>query len=342
MPIATESLMGLANAQEYKQTRARLWLRKSWAGELVRTYRSCRREFSAWARADEWTHPKAERLSESLAVLHALAPDAVNGASDAEAPIFLLSTGWRAGSTLLQRILVTDPRLLLWGEPLGDMVLVSRITQMLSEFLSPLSQRLWKNQAIPSSSSLATSWIANLYPPGDDFRSAIRGLFDRWLGEPARQRGFVRWGFKEVRLGAAEAILLHWLYPHAKFVIASRHPYDCYRSFSDSKWRHIYHRYPEVPIDSAIGFARHWNRLAVSWSRLPATFPVRHIKYEDLLMGEVDFREIEAWLGLKIQENVALSVSLGSTATRSRLTWPERLIIAREAAAGMHALGYGK
>jgi hypothetical protein len=311
-------------------------------GELVRTYRSCRREFSAWARADEWTHPKAERLSESLAVLRALAPDAVDGASDAEAPIFLLSTGWRAGSTLLQRILVTDPRLLLWGEPLGETVLVSRITEMLSECLSPLNLELWKNQVIPSSSSLATSWIANLYPPGDAFRLAIRSLFDRWLGEPARQRGFVRWGFKEVRVGAAEAIMLHWLYPHSKFVIVSRHPYDCYRSFSDSKWRQVYHRYPEVPIDSATRFARHWNRLALSWSQLPATFPARHIKYEDLLMGEVDFRELEAWLGLKIQENVALSVSIGSTAARTRLSLPERLIIARKAAAGMHALGYGK
>jgi hypothetical protein len=334
--------MGLANAQEYKLTRARLWLRKSWAGELVRTYRSCRREFRAWARADEWAHPNVDRLCESLAGLRTLAPDAVTGASDAEAPIFLLSTGWRTGSTLLQRILVTDPRLLLWGEPLGEMVLVSRITQMLSEFLSPLNLGLWKNQVPPGSSSMATSWIANLYPPGDDFRLAIRSLLDRWLGEPARQRGFVRWGFKEVRVGAAEAIMLHWLYPHSKFVIVSRHPYDCYRSFSDSKWRQVYTKYPEVPIDSATGFAKHWNRLAVSWSQLPVTFPVRHIKYEDLLMGEVDFRELEAWLGLKIRENVALSVSLGGTAARSQLSWPERLIIARKAAAGMHALGYGK
>lgn len=68
------------------------------------------------------------------------------------------------------------------------------------------------------------SWIASPYPPGDDFRLALRGLFDRSLCEPARHRGFSRWGFKEVRLGATEATVLHWLYPQAKFVILSRHP----------------------------------------------------------------------------------------------------------------------
>lgn len=156
--------------------------------------------------------------------------------------------------------------------------------------LSPRNLELWKNQGNPTSSSMATSWIANLYPPGNDFRWALRSLFDRWLGEPARQRGFARWGLKEVRLGAVEASLLHWLYPHARFVILSRHPYDCYRSLADSNWQQVYFRHPDICIDSAAGFAKHWNRLAASWSELPVGFPSFHIKYEDLINGKVDFR----------------------------------------------------
>jgi hypothetical protein len=69
-------------------------------------------------------------------------------------------------------------------------------------------------------------------------------------------------------------------------------------------------------------------------------FPSFHIKYEDLTHGKVDFRKLESWLGIEIKENVALSVAVGGTAKRSRLSWCERLIITREAAAGMRALGY--
>jgi hypothetical protein len=304
------------------------WGRRSWV-----------REFWAWARWQRAIVPSVEQLAESIAALHASAPDA---AGDLEAPIFLLATGWRTGSTLLQRILVTDPRLLLWGEPLGEMALVSEIARMVFRHRSyPGLEKLYIDNS-QSSSSMATSWIGTLYPPADDFRTALRTFFDRWLGEPVRQRGFTRWGLKEVRLGATEAYLLHWLYPRAKFLLLTRHPYDCYRSLADSGWHHVYYRRPDVRVDSAFGFASHWNRLAVSWSELPAGFPSFQIKYEDLIGGTFDFRKLESWLDIKIREDVALSVAVVSTSVSGRLSWHNRLIIAHEAAAGMRALGYSK
>jgi len=302
--------------------------------------RSGVREFFEWMRCKRVTLPSVQRLAESMAALRPAASDAVNGERLTDAPIFLLATGWRAGSTLLQRILVTDPRVLLWGEPFGDLALPSKITETVSHIseLYLLKERFIQDN--PNSATMATSWIASLYPPGDDFRLALRSLFDRWLGAPARQRGFTRWGVKEVRLGATEASLLHWLYPRAKFVILSRHPYDCYRSLADSGWNHVYYQRPDIRVDSAAGFARHWNRLAVGWSELPAGFPCSHIKYEDLINGGVDFRKLESWLGVELREDVALSVSVGHTAERQRLSWYERLIISREAGPGMNALGY--
>jgi len=168
----------------------------------------------------------------------------------------------------------------------------------------------------------------------------MRSVFDQWLREPALRRGFSRWGFKEVRLGAAEATFLHWLYPNAKFLVISRHPYNAYRSLSDSGWDQVYFRYPDAQIDAAVNYARHWNSLAVSWGQLPADFPLVHIKYEDLIGHQVDFRSLEKWLDLKIEENRALSVSVGKTATRAKLAWYERLGIRSQAADGMRALGY--
>jgi hypothetical protein len=329
-------------AQAYKQTRLWGWARDSQIGEVARACRRCRRELWAWARYRQVDPPNVKQLEESIAVLQASASESTDRESDAEAPIFLLSTGWRAGSTLLQRILVTDPRLLLWGEPLGEMTLVSRIAEMVGDFVSPRNLQLWKDQHDPSSPALSTSWVANLYPSSNDFRLALRGLFNQWLGEPAYRRGFTRWGLKEVRLGVTEATLLHWLYPRAKFVIIYRHPYQSYRSLADSDWDQVYIRHPDTPVDSAVSFARHWNRLAVGWSELPVGFPCFHLKYEDLMTGNVDFRRLESWLGVEIKENVALSVSVGGTSKRTQLSWHERLIIAREARAGMRVLGYSK
>jgi hypothetical protein len=304
--------------------------------------RSLVREFWEWARCKQVTLPSVKQMAESMAALRAGTSDAINLEGRADAPIFVLATGWRAGSTLLQRILVTDSSVLLWGEPFGDLALPSRIADMVGHIseLYLLKQRFIQDNL--TSETMATSWIATLYPPGGDFQLALRSLFDRWLAEPARQRGFVRWGLKEVRLGATEASLLHWLYPRAKFVILSRHPYDSYRSLADSGWNHVYYQRPQVRVDSAAGFARHWNRLAIGWSELPVGFPRVHIKYEDLINGKADFRRLESWLGIEIRENVALDVFVGRTAVRQSLSWHERLIISKEAGPGMKALGYSK
>lgn len=44
--------------------------------------------------------------------------------ADEPAPIFLLSAGWRSGSTLLQRLIMSDARVLIWGEPYDECGLV--------------------------------------------------------------------------------------------------------------------------------------------------------------------------------------------------------------------------
>jgi sulfotransferase family protein len=334
--------MAVSTIPRYKQTWAWERLRWSWVGDFVRGFRGCKREFWAWLQCPRVVLPEVEQLAASLKIFQPQITAAAAAEQETEAPIFLLSTGLRAGSTLLQRILLTDPRLLLWGEPLGEMTIVSRLAEMIGHSISSRNLQQWRDQPDPASPELTTAWVANLYPPASDFRQALRSLFDRWLCEPARQRGFARWGFKEVRLGATEASLLHWLYPKSKFLIITRHPYDSFRSLADANWDQVYYTYPTVPLDSAASFARHWNRLAVSWSRLPAGFPCVHIKYEDLIAGKVDFRKIESWLGIEIRENVALKVSVGGTAKRAQLSWYERWIIAREAAEGMRALGYPK
>ena len=305
-----------------------------------RVRRNVARELWDWARCKRVVAPSLKQLREAIATLDSSGQ--VCDDCESESPIFLLAAGWRSGSTLLQRILVTDPRLLLWGEPLGEMAVVPGVAEMLTRLSTfpSLSEHWAENEGLFS--ALATSWIASLYPPSKDLRLGLLALFDQWLGQPARERGFQRWGFKEVRLGAAEATLLHWLYPKAKFVLLSRNPYDCYRSLSDSGWHHLYYRRPDVRVDSAAGIARNWNRIALSWAELPADFPAFRIKYEDIVGGRCDFRKLGSWLGIEIREEVALSAVVGRTAIRHRIGWSERLIISHEAATGMRVLGYSE
>ena len=329
---------GSKQSNRHEEMRARAG--RNWLRRIARDSKRCGREFLAWWRYEEVSFPTVSQLAESIAALSACASVAVKAETDVEAPIFLLSSGMRTGSTLLQRILVTDRRLLLWGEPMEEMGVPSRIAAMLSDSLSPAILRVWKEQPSPTSSGLSKSWIAHLDPSPDDFRLALRSMFDRWLGQPARQHGFSRWGFKAVRLSATDASLLHWLYPNAKFVLLTRHPYECYRSFADAGWEDSFLRYPDLRINSAASFASCWNRIATSWSELPVGFPAIRIKYEELLSGTFDFRKFESWLGLQLQENEALSASVGATATRASLRWYERFIVEREARPGMRALGY--
>jgi ABC-type uncharacterized transport system YnjBCD ATPase subunit len=81
-----------------------------------------------------------------MAALRTGASDVVNREKETDAPIFLLATGWRAGSTLLQRMLVTDPRVILWGEPFCDLALPSRVAEMVGHIseLYLLEKRLSK------------------------------------------------------------------------------------------------------------------------------------------------------------------------------------------------------
>jgi hypothetical protein len=174
--------------------------RRSWAGHFWPQLRRFVREIWYALGPDErLTFPNVQDIGNTIAALHTPASDLTQEKADTEAPIFLLSTGWRAGSTLLQRILVTDPQLFLWGEPLGEITLVPRITEMLSH-LGPRDLTLWHSQPsleTLSSAWLATSWIATLSPPSDDFRLALRSLFDRWLAEPTRRSGFARWDLRK-------------------------------------------------------------------------------------------------------------------------------------------------
>ncbi len=308
---------------------------KSYSADIVR-------QFWHWLRTRPFEYPDLAQVNAALRVLDSHAPS--DASPDLDEPVFILASSWRSGSTLLQRVLCTDPALLLWGEPFGRLALVPRIVSALCT-ISPNwpPAKFWASHQ-RSNASLADSWIANLFPAGVEFKAALQAFLSLWLADSAHRRGYQRWGLKEVRFGSAEARLLTWLFPKAKIVVLVRHPYDAYRSASraappGTPWG-MYSRWPDHPMAGAASFARHWNTLSSSWLQPDPNLDYVWMRYEDLSAGRVDFRAIESFSGLRFKEDQALEKRVGGTRDPSGLRGYEKWLLQREARTGMRAFGY--
>ena len=78
-------------------------------------------------------------------------------------PVFILSAGWRSGSTLLQRLVSSGEGRFIWGEPYDR----SMIIQNMAQSLAPFEEKYPLDRFIQSveQNSVAQIWAANLYPP---------------------------------------------------------------------------------------------------------------------------------------------------------------------------------
>lgn len=214
-----------------------------------------------------------------------------------EAPVFLLAAGWRSGSTLLQRVLMSTGELMIWGEPFAR----SGVTQTL---LSQL--RAFTDEWPPPDyfidhfgDDLESQWIANSYPPPERLIAAHRAFFTELLAAPARARGHARWGLKEVRLGGAHALYLKQLFPEARFVFLIRDPYAGFASF-----RHYiksdFLAWPDLPVHSAADFGRLWRSLVSDFERVCPMVDGLWLRYEDYLADPALHRALCRHVGAEL------------------------------------------
>lgn len=229
------------------------------------------------------------------------------------APIFVGGTGWRCGSTLLQRIIMSDPGVLIWGEPMEDRAFTARLARGLSK----------PGQVMPfwvgdrSLENLQQSWTTLLWPDAADMKAGFRAMFDTWLGAPAHRRGFRDWGLKEVRWGGADMLFLRWLYPKSRVFLIVRDPVDCYRSllkYFYTEEQGYYGRWPDERVYDAQTYARYWSDLVLSWIELKQWENYQIIHYEDLVAGKVDLPALGRETGLTLNGEVALATRVNGAA----------------------------
>lgn len=213
------------------------------------------------------------------------APTLLSPAADSRAlemtheatPLLVLAAGQRCGSTLLQRLLCSHPRVMIWGEHDGQ----------LSPILAAVDRlRFWTDHdAVTARDELANSgyqgFIADLTPERSFIDDACRAFIETLFARPAFELARPIWGFKEVRYGLSDALLLQGLFPRLRVIQIVRNPRDVLRSLQDWEGNPVWTR---RNTEEAL---RYWLRVAGSFIGSGADPFLRSfiltVRYEDLI-----------------------------------------------------------
>ncbi len=148
---------------------------------------------------------------------------------DDTAPLLILAAGQRCGSTLIQRLLCSHPRVRIWGEHVGQLRPVLTAVRRL---------RLWaETNGRAGRNELAASghqgFLANLTPECSHIDEACVSFIETLFAKPAHHVGRPIWGFKEVRYGLPDVLMLRELFPRLRVIQVVRDPRDVLRSLDE-------------------------------------------------------------------------------------------------------------
>lgn len=261
-------------------------------------------------------------------------------------PVFLFSSAWRSGSTLLQRFITATGEVLVWGETGGALNSMAEAVGGWEQITADSSRRFAgalggkgeaAYQALIASPKTehAGLWIANVSPPYADILADLRQMFDTLYGQRANELGYPRYGFKETRCGLDTARQLRKIFPGARFVFLVRNPFDVILSIKRRNWmgRPAGH-------DTLRHYAEHWRRHTQEFRQ--ADFGLT-LRYEDFVADAALRQRMLDHLGIEHEppadfvQNSRVDWKAGN---QSHLTAWERLRLRYWLGAEMKRWGY--
>lgn len=259
------------------------------------------------------------------------------------APVLVFAPCWRCGTTLVQRLLNSSGRIVIYGEDQYLLNMIATTWQLahdrrmhqssLRTFLKGNTET-WSNAVLPNPAEYAECAV-------DSFHRQLRRHQD-W----SESNGFARWGFKSPLQEAELVRMAAELMPGARIIFVYRNPYEV---ASSAKARRFVADAHELRA-----LARRWSR-NVTWfleSGLADTSNVLSLRYEHLIQDRRDgVALIEEFCGVEgIRADVferKINAPIGSTAfgdfptgyvEPAALNAEERAIIADEAADALQIL----
>ncbi|HET7569918.1 MAG TPA: sulfotransferase [Gammaproteobacteria bacterium] len=237
------------------------------------------------------------------------------------APVFILSAGWRSGSTFLQRAVMAASGILIWGEPYRRAALVESLSSQVRAFTDQWPYDSYFLNRFETS-SLADQWVANLYPEVEALLAAHVAYFERLFKQTALDIGLREWGFKGVSLSVSHACYLRWLFPNAKFLFIYRNPYHAYRSYY--QWRNWYRTWPAQPVFTPREFGSMWTDLAADFINHHQKVDGLLLRYEDLKTAATK-RKLEEYLDRPIANPASLKRIGGKSDSMPSRQWAPRV-----------------
>ncbi len=261
-------------------------------------------------------------------------------------PVFVLASIWRSGSTLVQRLLSSDPAIIIWGEPYGDAGIIPGLANSARALLRadwPHPMMILDEDANKKLYDVIRDepyniWMANLYPKPELLRNSFRGMLDQLFHAPAQTLGRTRFGLKEVRYDGSTALFLQWLYPDARFIFLHRNPYDAWASYKGARWCY---QWPKVVVDDVRMFAKLWRRNFESFLLFQSDPAAINILFEDLIRSpDTLIPMLEEHCGLTLKREVMHKKIRGMDKDSMWVSDKEEAIIRQICGDIAEALGY--
>lgn len=200
----------------------------------------------------------------------------------AEAPVLVLGSGQRCGSTLVQRLLTSHDGVMIWGEHGGhlkDLLAMHQVLMLWDEHVAEEGRRAYGEGG-------HDSWMANVLPGRQPLLDAARAYLLTLFHAPAATQGRPRWGFKEVRFGFAEAAALRELFPGLVVVHLTRDPRDVLISLD--VWERELDGWPREYTELAVA---HWTDVTRSFLEAGEQPWVLSRRYEEVIARPARFTE---------------------------------------------------